>query len=120
MDLADPQHMHGYSYANNTPITQSDPHGLDPGGGQRIDQEREEAINAGTYTPPFQPTNIATADRRVKEKRKAAAAAFVLTFTDDHYACRYRPALQSGFVMLIDVAAVDVVDPVRRVGAATI
>ncbi|WP_407651504.1 RHS repeat-associated core domain-containing protein [Actinoplanes sandaracinus] len=30
MDLADPQQWNGYNYANNSPITQSDPDGLDP------------------------------------------------------------------------------------------
>ena len=28
MDIADPQQMHGYSYANNSPVTMSDPDGL--------------------------------------------------------------------------------------------
>ncbi|PJE97183.1 sugar-binding protein [Streptomyces carminius] len=32
MDLADPQQMHGYSYANNNPLTWSDPTGLRPDG----------------------------------------------------------------------------------------
>ena len=31
MDLADPQHWNGYSYANNSPITLSDPSGFEPG-----------------------------------------------------------------------------------------
>ena len=31
MDLADPQQWHGYAYANNNPITNSDPTGLKPG-----------------------------------------------------------------------------------------
>ena len=30
IDLGDPQQMHGYSYANNSPITMSDPDGLRP------------------------------------------------------------------------------------------
>ncbi|MFI7368039.1 polymorphic toxin-type HINT domain-containing protein [Streptomyces sp. NPDC050149] len=30
MDMADSQQMHGYSYANNNPVTQSDPDGLRP------------------------------------------------------------------------------------------
>ncbi|WP_233559010.1 RHS repeat domain-containing protein [Micromonospora radicis] len=36
MDLADPQQMHGYAYANNSPATYSDPTGLyfEEGGGQ--------------------------------------------------------------------------------------
>jgi RHS repeat-associated protein len=37
MDLTGPQRLHGYTYANNTPVTQSDPSGLDPGGGQCAD-----------------------------------------------------------------------------------
>ncbi|MFI7026035.1 polymorphic toxin-type HINT domain-containing protein [Micromonospora sp. NPDC049900] len=37
MDLASPQQHHGYSYANNSPISLSDPSGLDPGGGQCVD-----------------------------------------------------------------------------------
>ena len=34
-DLTDPQQWHGYAYANNNPVTLSDPSGLDPcpGGG---------------------------------------------------------------------------------------
>ncbi|MEU6525817.1 polymorphic toxin-type HINT domain-containing protein [Streptomyces sp. NPDC046924] len=32
MDLADPQQMHGYTYANNNPVTLSDPTGLRPDG----------------------------------------------------------------------------------------
>lgn len=30
MDLTDPQQIHGYSYANNSPVTMSDPEGLAP------------------------------------------------------------------------------------------
>jgi RHS repeat-associated protein len=37
MDLADPQMWQGYSYANNSPVTLSDPTGTDPGGGQCAD-----------------------------------------------------------------------------------
>lgn len=33
MNLADPQQMHGYSYANNNPLTLSDPSGLSPNNG---------------------------------------------------------------------------------------
>jgi hypothetical protein len=33
LNLADPQQWNGYSYANNTPITLSDPTGLEPQGG---------------------------------------------------------------------------------------
>jgi RHS repeat-associated protein len=36
-DLTDPQQWNGYSYANNNPVTLSDPGGLDPGGGQACD-----------------------------------------------------------------------------------
>ncbi|MEU4384116.1 polymorphic toxin-type HINT domain-containing protein [Promicromonospora sp. NPDC023805] len=37
MDLSDPQQIHGYSYANNNPITLSDPSGLCPGGGVMLE-----------------------------------------------------------------------------------
>jgi RHS repeat-associated protein len=37
MDLSDPQQIHGYSYANNNPVTLSDPTGLCPGGGVMLD-----------------------------------------------------------------------------------
>lgn len=37
MDLTDPHQWNGYSYANNSPVTLSDPDGLDPGGGQACD-----------------------------------------------------------------------------------
>jgi RHS repeat-associated protein len=40
MDMASPQQHHGYSYANNSPISLSDPTGLDPGGGQCVDTPR--------------------------------------------------------------------------------
>jgi RHS repeat-associated protein len=36
MDMASPQQHHGYSYANNSPVSLSDPTGLDPGGGQCV------------------------------------------------------------------------------------
>lgn len=37
MDLTDPQQIHGYSYANNSPVTLSDPTGLCPGGGPMLE-----------------------------------------------------------------------------------
>jgi RHS repeat-associated protein len=36
-DLNSPQQWNGYAYANNNPVTLSDPDGLDPGGGQACD-----------------------------------------------------------------------------------
>jgi RHS repeat-associated protein len=50
MDLANPQQMHGYAYAGNSPITKSDPTGLledaNPGGG----------APAGKKLPPSKPS----------------------------------------------------------------
>ncbi len=37
LDLADPQSMNGYAYANNTPVTSADPSGLRVDGGQGAD-----------------------------------------------------------------------------------
>ncbi|GGN32879.1 polymorphic toxin-type HINT domain-containing protein [Actinoplanes campanulatus] len=51
MDLTDPQHWNGYNYANNTPITQSDPTGTDPGGGRCA-----EDPNCNPGGDPQQPT----------------------------------------------------------------
>jgi RHS repeat-associated protein len=47
MNLADPQMWQGYSYANNSPVTLSDPGGTDPGGGQRIDDQNGWGLNKG-------------------------------------------------------------------------
>jgi RHS repeat-associated protein len=41
MDLVDPQHMHGYSYANNNPLTWSDPTGLCPNCGVWLVDDRQ-------------------------------------------------------------------------------
>ena len=38
MDPADPHQWNGYSYANNSPVTLSDPDGRDPGGGDACDR----------------------------------------------------------------------------------
>jgi RHS repeat-associated protein len=59
MDLTDPQQIHGYSYANNNPVTLSDPTGLCPGGGVMLDGafcdfgkgwEQVKAIDTGGAT----------------------------------------------------------------------
>ena len=60
MDLADPQQWHGYAYANNNPITWSDPTGLRPmvddGGGVRY-ANGSLAYQGDTkpYTPGYVP-----------------------------------------------------------------
>lgn len=79
MDLADPQHWNGYSYANNSPITLSDPSGLDPGGGQRIDEERKEE-EAANPSPP--------GGGNEKAARLAAKGVFLATYTDDNKNCK--------------------------------
>jgi RHS repeat-associated protein len=95
MDLASPQQWHGYSYANNTPITLSDPSGLDPGGGQCYDDldkkcsptwGEQPAPTKSKPAPP--PGSTTTGDRNVNKDRANAKAAFLGTFTDDYYACR--------------------------------
>ena len=99
MDLADPQQMHGYAYANNTPVTLSDPSGLyvtgdnegnlkaykKPGGGHNIRDQR--------LTKKAGPTSIAAADQNIEtgvgnDPREVARLTFLATFTEDHYACR--------------------------------
>jgi RHS repeat-associated protein len=88
MDLSDPKHWNGYAYANNNPVTHSDPTGLDPGGGQRIDMERERMqnpcgsdmymihCNPGLGVPPPPP-------------RPTPSDAFNKAFNDDNPACKY-------------------------------
>ncbi|MFG3505586.1 polymorphic toxin type 43 domain-containing protein [Streptomyces sp. NPDC047821] len=62
MDLADSQQLHGYTYANNNPVTYSDPTGLMPdhGGGTSsctypCKPEAAAAVAAGPTSPPNQP-----------------------------------------------------------------
>ncbi|WP_435826080.1 RHS repeat-associated core domain-containing protein [Micromonospora taraxaci] len=90
MDLADPQHWNAYSYANNSPITLSDPSGLDPGGGQRIDQEREAAkpSPAGGGSKGSSGGSSAVGDNNVKAARLAAKGVFLATYTDDNINCK--------------------------------
>ncbi|WFE98579.1 RHS repeat-associated core domain-containing protein [Micromonospora sp. WMMD964] len=90
MDLTDPQHWNAYSYANNSPITLSDPSGLDPGGGQRIDQEREAAkpSASGGGSKGSSGGSSAVGDNNVKAARIAAKGAFLATYTDDNINCK--------------------------------
>jgi RHS repeat-associated protein len=81
MDLSDPQQWHGYAYANNNPVTLSDPSGLDPGGGQRIDQERATA-------PKGTPT---TADKKIDETQQAGKNLFLSTVNEDNPFCQGLP-----------------------------
>jgi RHS repeat-associated protein len=57
MDLADPHQWNGYSYANNSPVTLSDPDGLDPGGGQACDAGHCSSTwgQSGPPLPPAPP-----------------------------------------------------------------
>lgn len=55
MDLSDPQQMHGYAYANNNPVTFSDPSGLLPGAGayRPPSSGRDKSRpGVGAYRPP--------------------------------------------------------------------
>ncbi|MET8045435.1 polymorphic toxin-type HINT domain-containing protein [Micromonospora sp. NPDC005215] len=90
MDLSDPQHWNAYSYANNSPITLSDATGLDPGGGQRIDQEREAArpSTSGGGNKNTSGGSSAVGDNNVKAARLAAKGVFLATYTDDNINCK--------------------------------
>jgi RHS repeat-associated protein len=90
MDLSDPQHLHGYAYSNNSPITLSDPDGLDPGGGQACDTGRCPQ-KYGDYADP--PGSIAQVDRdqeKQRQIREARKKAFLDTFTKKNKYCNYR------------------------------
>jgi RHS repeat-associated protein len=74
MDLADPQQWNGYSYANNTPISQSDPTGLDPcnGGGGGCSHDNTDPGGPGwggpnqvqAYPTPGKPASTPTHAKR--------------------------------------------------------
>ncbi|GLZ62319.1 hypothetical protein Misp05_58950 [Micromonospora sp. NBRC 107095] len=96
MDLTDPQHWSGYSYANNNPVTLSDPSGLDPGGGQACDNghcsDTWGAPTPGNTTSPptsspHTDTSIAATHKDAGEARQEAKKAFLATFTEEHYVC---------------------------------
>ncbi|WP_406078476.1 polymorphic toxin-type HINT domain-containing protein [Micromonospora sp. NBC_00858] len=112
MDLTDPQQIHGYTYANNSPITLSDPDGLDPGGGQACDnglctpnstwgQTGGGSSGTGSGSGNGSGSNgggsgngggssgsTATADRDIRERAERNKQLFVQTFNDDNSFCQ--------------------------------
>ena len=80
MDPADPHQWNGYPYGNNSPVTLSDPDGLDPGGGQACEAGHcsptwgqtgppppgtNHAKADHAHDPPPPPTSHKEADRRI-------------------------------------------------------
>ncbi|MFI7662893.1 polymorphic toxin-type HINT domain-containing protein [Micromonospora parva] len=73
MDSSDPQQWNGYSYANNSPITFSDPTGLilDEIAAKRITQDEIDRIrNTGSSESPEQARRIRKADPDLANVRK--------------------------------------------------
>nr|MDT0661638.1 polymorphic toxin-type HINT domain-containing protein [Micromonospora sp. DSM 115978] len=99
MDLTDPQQIHGYTYANNSPITLSDPTGLDPGGGQACDNgpcsptwgqpgpPKPPGGSSGGNKPPAG-GSIAGADRDIAETTERNKNLFLETFSEDNPYCQ--------------------------------
>jgi RHS repeat-associated protein len=85
MDLADPKQWNAYSYANNTPITSSDPTGLNPFDAQwdgpppskQSQQNMDAAYGTPAYnssTRPPTPDDLAAAERhRANERAREVA-----------------------------------------------
>ncbi|MFD0857228.1 RHS repeat-associated core domain-containing protein [Actinomadura adrarensis] len=83
MDPADPQQMNGYTYANNSPLANSDPDGLMPAGltprqmdgwaqGNGYSKCRSRggrSCGTPTYTPPSYPVRSLSRDREVGSNR---------------------------------------------------
>ncbi|MGI5146327.1 polymorphic toxin-type HINT domain-containing protein [Plantactinospora sp. CA-294935] len=100
MDLTDPQQIHGYTYANNNPITLSDPDGLDPGGGQACDNGHcspswgaDVGQSTGGSTGSGGTANqgsgsISGADRNIEEILERNKQLFLETFSEDNPYCQ--------------------------------
>ncbi|AVT41510.1 hypothetical protein C6W10_15980 [Plantactinospora sp. BB1] len=93
--IDDPHQYNAYQYGANSPITKSDPSGLALVCGHGAACEKGNGSSAGeeeptepTQPPTSKPANIPTVDRDQAQTGKIRKAAFLLVFTDDHYACR--------------------------------
>ena len=86
MDLTNPQQIHGYTYANNNPTTLSDPGGLDPGGGQCVDEGRCASKPAAQQPIDPQPASVAGADKEIVEINQRARQQFIETFSRENCA----------------------------------
>ncbi|MEU6443206.1 RHS repeat-associated core domain-containing protein [Streptomyces sp. NPDC047046] len=59
MDLADPQQINGYTYSNNSPVTLSDPNGLDPCGGLKCGHKGDKCSDIKIYCAAEKPDGTA-------------------------------------------------------------
>jgi RHS repeat-associated protein len=88
MDLSNPQQMQGYSYANNSPVSFSDPDGLiqrpERGGGDRRHAAPPPPGYTGPETEYFGGSSGGTAGRgRSAPERESGTKRFVKTFFSD-------------------------------------
>ncbi|WFE25309.1 polymorphic toxin-type HINT domain-containing protein [Solwaraspora sp. WMMD791] len=91
IDVGDPQQMHGYAYANNSPVSFTDPDGLRPlatGGGAEEDAYWQDVGQRLVYSPssaggwtvvprpsrPSVPPEVAQARRDVQEAKQIVVA----------------------------------------------
>ncbi|MGW0520430.1 polymorphic toxin-type HINT domain-containing protein [Crossiella sp. NPDC003009] len=72
MDLTDPQQMHGYSYANGSPVTFSDPTGLRPDCTPTC-YDHKTGINHDRVTPPGWSRDERIRDENAREARAKGA-----------------------------------------------
>ncbi|WP_055523048.1 RHS repeat-associated core domain-containing protein [Streptomyces graminilatus] len=59
LNVAEHQSLNGYTYANNSPVTLSDPDGLDPCGGLQCGHEGDDCSDAGIYCYGSKPDGTA-------------------------------------------------------------
>ncbi|WP_285685725.1 polymorphic toxin-type HINT domain-containing protein [Actinoplanes sp. NBRC 103695] len=75
-DKASPQQWQGYTYANNNPVTFSDPAGTDPGGGQCADEGRcsKAALTQNAKKSDSGPAEKKSIEQVVKEGARCSDA----------------------------------------------